>query len=30
VRSHLRKLGQQGNTRAQEDIVAEMFTRTFK
>jgi antitoxin component HigA of HigAB toxin-antitoxin module len=30
VRGHLRKLGQQGNHRAQEDIVAEMFSRTFK
>jgi hypothetical protein len=30
VRSHLRQLGAKGNHKAQEDIVTEMFTRTFK
>jgi hypothetical protein len=30
VRSHIRKLGSQGNHRAQEALVEEMFSRTFK
>lgn len=30
VRSHLRKLGSQGNHKAQEALVTEMFSKTFK